>query len=236
MLYVIATPIGNLSDISLRALEVLRDVDVLAAEDTRRTRQLLSHFDIPTPEIVLSYREQTEHSASEKLIALLEAGKSVALCTDGGYPGISDPGYRLLAAAAEQDMDIQVLPGASAVPLALLQSGLPTSSYTFRGFPPRKSSAMKRFFEADADRPHTQVFFESPKRVLKSLSIAYDALGDRQAAVCRELTKKFEEVRRGYLSDLVEHYTDRNVKGEVTIVIAGNNEKFQRDTDQPEET
>ena len=233
MLYVIATPIGNLSDISLRALEVLREVDVLAAEDTRRTRQLLSHFEIPTPDIVLSYREQTEHTASEKLLALLEEGKSIALCTDGGYPGISDPGYRLFSLAAEKDLEIQIIPGASAVPLALLQSGLPTSSYTFRGFPPRKSTAMKRFFEADADRPHTQVFFESPKRVLKSLSIALDALGDRQAAVCRELTKKFEEVRRGYLSELVDHYTDRNVKGEVTIVIAGNNEKFLR---EPEET
>ena len=235
MLYVIATPIGNLGDISIRALETLKTVDILAAEDTRRTRQLLTHFDIPCPRKTLSYREQTEHRASEKLLELMLAGSTVALCTDGGYPGISDPGYRLLALAAENDIDIQVIPGASAVPVALLKSGLPTSSYTFKGFPPRKSTAMKRFFEQDGDLPHTLVIFESPYRVSKSLTIALEALGDRQAAVCRELTKKFEEVQRGYLSDLVAHYEDRKVKGEVTIVIAGNNEKFIRVPDEEPE-
>ena len=202
---------------------------MLACEDTRRTRALLSRFDIPRPGLVVSYREGNEARVGSRLIRLLHEGKTVVLCSDGGYPGISDPGYRLVSAAAEQGLPFQVIPGASAVPVALLLSGLPSSSYTFKGYPPRKRGAMVRFFEAEKDMPHTLVFFESPLRVVKSLEAAEEALGDRRCAVCVELTKKFERVARGFLSELREELGDRRIKGEVTIVIAGNNPKFTRD-------
>ncbi len=229
MLYIIATPIGNLDDISLRAIETLKAADVIACEDTRRTKILLDRFEIPFPKIMLSYREGTEWRASEKLIAFLQRGDTVALCSDGGYPGVSDPGYRLICAAVEHGIDFCVIPGASAVPVALLSSGLPSSSYTFKGYPPRKDGARHRFFESEKDMPHTLIVFESPLRVVKTLKAALDALGDRRAAVCMELTKKFERVSRGFLSELVKTFEGQNIKGEVTIVIAGNNPKFTAD-------
>ena len=228
MLFVIATPIGNLDDLTPRAVAALRSADVLACEDTRRTRILLTHFDIPRPPIVVSYREQTEVSGGRRLSRLLAEGKTVALCTDGGYPGISDPGYRIIRQAIEEGHEFQVIPGASAVPIALLASGLPTSSYCFKGYPPRKKGARYRFFEEEAEQPHTLVAFESPMRAAATLVAAFEAMGDRQAAVCIELTKKFERVSRGYLSDLVAEFADVRIRGEVTIVIAGNNPKFRR--------
>lgn len=233
MLYIVATPIGNLGDLTPRAVEALREADIIACEDTRRTRTLLTHFEIPYPAEMISYREQTERHRSEFLVQKLEAGMTVALCTDGGYPGISDPGYRLVRLAAQRGLEMTVLPGASAVSVALLASGLSSSSYTFKGFPPRKRGAMVRFFEEEKGSPHTLVCFESPVRVSKFLETALEALGDREAAVCIELTKKFERVSRGYLSDLVEEFTDRRIKGEVTMVVAGNNPKFAR-ADEPE--
>ena len=227
MLYIVATPIGNLGDFSARGIETLKSVDVIACEDTRRTRTLLSHFSIPTP-ILVSYREQTEEKAGSRILGMLKDGLTVALCTDGGYPGISDPGYRLITLAAENGIALQVVPGAGAVEAALLLSGLPTSSYTFKGFPPRKRGAMCRFLEMERDLPHTLVVFESPFRVGKTLAIAFEVLGDRRASVCIELTKKFERVSRGYLGELAMEYADLKVKGEVAIVIAGNNPKFAR--------
>lgn len=235
MLYIVATPIGNLDDISTRVLNVFKEVDVIACEDTRRTRTLLTHFGIPRPQYFISYREGNEENSGAGIMALLKEGKHVALCTDGGCPGISDPGYRLISQAVEEGFDMQVIPGASAVHTALLSSGLSTSSYTFKGFPPRKKTAMLRFFEEEKIMPHTLVIFESPQRVSKSLESALEALGDRKAAVCIELTKKFERVSRGFLSQLCEEYRDKNVKGEVTIVIAGNNPKFSRQEQADEE-
>jgi 16S rRNA (cytidine1402-2'-O)-methyltransferase len=227
MLYIVATPIGNLADFSSRGIDALKAADVIACEDTRRTRRLLSHYGIPTPRMI-SYREQTEASAGRKLMLLLGQGCTVAMCADGGYPGISDPGYRLVTLAVENDVAIEVIPGASAVPVALLLSGLSTSSYTFKGFPPKKPGGLRKFFEMDGDLPHTLVYFESPFRVGKSLRAALEVLGDRRAAVCVELTKKFERVDRGYLRDLAGRYATGKVKGEVTVAIAGNNPKFAR--------
>ena len=221
MLYIVATPIGNLGDMTPRAMQALRDADVIACEDTRRTRVLLSHFGIPMPRFLISYRQQTERKAGKCLINFLEEGKTVALCTDGGYPGISDPGYRLISEAVERGIDFQVVPGASAVAVSLLASGLPSSSYTFKGYPPRKKGAVRRFFENEKNTPHTLVVFESPFRVVDTLAIALEVLGDRKAAVCVELTKKFERVFRGFLSELQAEFAGEKIKGEVTIVIAG---------------
>ena len=228
MLYIVATPIGNLGDFSYRGVQVLRDADAIACEDTRRTRILLSHFEIPMPHSLISYREQTEHKAGRRLIELLEEGKTVALCADSGYPGISDPGYRLICDAIKRGIQFEVIPGASAVPVALLVSGLPSSSYTFKGFPPRKIGPIRRFFEAEKDVPHTLILFESPMRLAKTLTLAAEVLGDRKAAVCIELTKKFESVSRGFLTDLVASFAGQKIKGEVTVVIAGSNPKFIR--------
>ncbi len=228
MLSLVTTPIGNLDDMSPRAVEALRSADVIACEDTRRTWRLLSHFEIPRPEMV-SYREQTEKRSAEHLLRKLEAGVHVAVCSDGGSPGISDPGYRIARLAAQHDLEMEVLPGPSAVQVALLLSGLSTATFTFKGFPPRKRGQMCRFFEEEKAAAHTLIIYESPYRVGKTLDVAFEVLGDREAAVCIELTKKFERVSRGYLGDLMEEYRDKKIKGEVTIVIAGNNPKFMRD-------
>ena len=224
----IATPIGNLEDLTHRAERVLREVDALACEDTRQTRKLLARYAVTAPPQVFSYHEHNEDRAGERILALLEEGRSVALCTDAGTPGISDPGYRIISACRERELDVQVLPGADAVSTALVASGLPTSSYTFRGFPPRKSSARRRFLESDRESPHTLVLFESPHRVAALLADAAAVLGDRMAAVCMELTKKFEQVARGYLTDLVEQLEGETIRGEVTVVIAGSHRKFVR--------
>ena len=227
MLHVIATPIGNLGDLSPRALDALRAAELVACEDTRRTWQLLSHFGIPRPEMV-SYRQGNEERLTGRIVEAVRAGREVVLCSDGGYPGISDPGYRLIRACARDDVPYDVIPGASAVNVALLMSGLPTSSFTFRGFPPRGPGALRNWFAEDRDRPHTIICYESPYRIAATLEAALDALGDREAAVCLELTKLHERVARGYLSDLVREFGGASVKGEATIVIAGANPKFSR--------
>ena len=229
MLHVIATPIGNLGDLSPRAAEAFRSAAVIACEDTRRTWQLLTHFGIPRPPEMFSYRQGTEERITERVLADLAAGREVALCSDGGYPAISDPGYRLVRACAQRGVKYEVIPGASAVNVALIMSGLPTSSFTFRGFPPRGPGALRNWFAEDRDKEHTLICYESPFRIAATLEAALDALGDREAAVCIELTKLHERVSRGYLSDLVKEYADAKVKGEVALVIAGNNPKFMRE-------
>ena len=228
MLHVIATPIGNLADLSPRAVEAFKSVAVIACEDTRRTWQLLTHFGIPRPPEMFSYRQGNEERITQKVMDDLAAGKEVALCSDGGYPGISDPGYRLIRTCAQANVPYEVVPGASAVNVALLMSGLSTSSFTFRGFPPRGPGALRNWFREDADKEHTLVCYESPFRIAATLEAALDALGDREAAVCIELTKLHERVSRGYLSDLVKEYSNAKVKGEVALVIAGSNPKFMR--------
>ncbi len=227
MLHVVATPIGNLGDLSPRGLEAFRSAALIACEDTRRTWQLLTHFGIPRPEM-LSYRQGNEERTTERILASLRAGVEVVLCSDGGYPGISDPGYRLIRACAAEGVAYEVIPGASAVNVALLMSGLSTSSFTFRGFPPRGPGALRNWFAEDADKEHTLICYESPFRIAATLEAALEVLGDREAAVCVELTKVHERVSRGYLGDLVREYRDQKVKGEVALVIAGNNPKFKR--------
>jgi len=227
-LYLVATPIGNLEDITLRALRVLGEVDAIACEDTRMTRKIFDRHDVSRPSTIFSHHEHNEERAGGRILGLLKEGVDVAVCTDGGYPGISDPGYRIVSRAIEEGYSIEVLPGASAVTCALVSSGLPTSSYVFKGFPPRKEGPRVRFLEQEAEAAHTIVLFESPHRTGKLLKSALAALGDRRAAVCLELTKKFEEIHRGYLSELSEHFAELKIRGEVTVVIAGNHPKFIR--------
>ena len=230
MLHVVATPIGNLGDLSPRAIEALKGAAAIACEDTRRTWQLLSHFEIPRPQEMFYYRQGNEERVTEKVLALLAEGREVALCSDGGYPAVSDPGYRLIRACAQANVPYEVIPGASAVEVALLMSGLSTSSFTFRGFPPRGPGALRNWFAEDRDKEHTLICYESPFRIGATLAAALDALGDREAAVCIELTKMHERVSRGYLSDLAKEYEGAKVKGEVALVIAGNNPKFRRES------
>jgi len=227
MMHVIATPIGNLEDISIRAVNALKSSSLIACEDTRRTWQLLTHLGIPRPEMI-SYRQGNEEKVTNYILSALDAGREVSLCSDGGYPGISDPGYRLIRACAKQNKAYEVVPGPCAADVALLMSALSTSSYTFRGFPPRGPGAIRNFFLEDKDKEHTIICYESPFRVGATLQAAYETLGDREGAVCIELTKLHERVHRGYLSDLAAEFKDVKVKGEVAIVIAGSNPKFAR--------
>ncbi len=227
MLHVVATPIGNLGDLGARALEAFRGASLIACEDTRRTWQLLTHFGVPRPEMI-SYRQGNEERVTARVVEAVRQGREVVLCSDGGYPGISDPGYRLIRTCAKEGVPYEVIPGASAVNVALLMSGLSTSSFTFRGFPPRGPGALRNWFEEDRDKEHTLICYESPFRIAATLKAALEALGDREAAVCIELTKVHERVSRGYLSDLAKEYEKLKVKGEVALVIAGNNPKFCR--------
>jgi 16S rRNA (cytidine1402-2'-O)-methyltransferase len=222
MLYLVATPIGNLGDITLRALEVLRTVDLIASEDTRKTSILLRHYDIHKPQ--KSYHAFNEKKVVPKLIEHLLDGQSIAVVTNAGTPAVSDPGYSLVKAAIENDVPVSAIPGPSAVVMALILSGLPAHSFTFKGFPPRKSGARRRFIEEDAQSPHTQIFYESPYRLQAFLEDAIEVLGDRSAAVANDLTKKFEEVYRGKLSEVIEIVKRETPRGEYTVVIEGNRE------------
>jgi len=219
VLYLVATPIGNLGDITLRALEVLRSVDLVASEDTRKTGILLRHYEIHKPQ--KSYHAFNEKKIVPWLIEYLLEGKSIAVVSSAGTPGISDPGFSIIRAAVEQDIPVTAIPGPSAVVLALTLSGLPAHSFTYKGFPPRKTGARRRFIGEDVDSAHTQVFYESPHRILAFLEDALSVLGDRQAAVTNDLTKKFETIYRGRLSELLEILNKESPRGEYTIVIEG---------------
>jgi 16S rRNA (cytidine1402-2'-O)-methyltransferase len=235
ILYVIATPIGNMEDITLRAIRILGEADVLASEDTRVTKKIYARHGIHIPQIVFSYHEHNERSGGRRILEALNNNSTVALTSDGGSPGISDPGYRIINEAIETGHQVEVIPGPSAVITAMVASGFPSSSFTFKGFPPRKPGPRKRFLEMDKDLPHTLVIYESPYRVSKLLVDALEVLGNRMAAVCSELTKKFERVRRGSIQDLITQFHGKKIKGEVTIVIAGNHPKFLRDVEDDSE-
>jgi 16S rRNA (cytidine1402-2'-O)-methyltransferase len=223
MLYLVATPIGNLSDITLRALETLRQVDYIASEDTRKTGLLLKHFEIKKPQI--SFHEYNEEQAGPKIMALLEAGSSVALVSNAGTPGIADPGFTLVRRAIEAGVPVTAIPGATALVAALVVSGMPAHAFTFRGFPPRKSGRRRRFLEVDKASPHTLVFYESPHRLRAFLEDALEVLGDRPAALANELTKMFEAVQRGRLSELLNQLEQESPRGEYVVVIAGADEQ-----------
>ena len=224
MLYLVATPIGNLGDITLRALETLRTVDYVASEDTRKTGRLLKHFEIDKPQI--AFHEHNEKRSGGHILSLLRDGASVALVTDAGTPGIADPGFTLVRSVykANQNganIDVTMIPGATGLIMALVLSGLPLHSFTFRGFPPRKSGQRQNFLALDKESPHTQIFYESPYRLAAFLVDALEVYGDRPAAVASELTKLYEKVERGPLSTLIPKYADRKLKGEYVVVIGG---------------
>ncbi len=220
MLYLVATPIGNLNDITLRALSTLREVDMIASEDTRKTGLLLKHFDISKPQI--AFHEHNEQRAGQQLEDLLRQGKSVALVTNAGTPGISDPGYTLMRRAITANIDVTMIPEPTAFIMALVLSGLPVHSFTFRGFPPRKSGPRRRFIEIDKESPHTLIFYESPYRLEAFLQDALEVLGDREAVIANDLTKMFELVQRGTITSLLQWVRQQSkLKGEFIVVIAG---------------
>jgi 16S rRNA (cytidine1402-2'-O)-methyltransferase len=218
-LFVVGTPIGNLEDLTDRARRVLSEVDVVAAEDTRRAGLLLQRIGAKVR--FLSFFDGNERERIPKILEELEAGRSVALVTDAGMPGVSDPGYRLVAACAEAGLTVDVVPGPSAAVTALVASGLPTDRFSFEGFLPRAGRSRRdRLAEIAAD-PRTVVLFESPRRTARTLADLVEACGDRRAALCRELTKVHQEVRRGSLAELAESTRDEELKGEVTLVVEG---------------
>lgn len=228
VLYVIGTPIGNLEDISQRALRLLGELDALACEDTRRTWQLLSRNGIPRPRTLFSLHEHNEQQACKRVIGLLGDGVDVGLCSDAGMPLVSDPGFLTVRATVAEGFEVVAVPGPSAVLAALTIAGLPSSSFTFKGFAPRKQGPRRRFLQEDAQQSHTLVIFESPRRLSALLSDALEVLGDRDACVCIDLTKLHEAAHRGRLSALAEGF-EEPPRGEVTVLIAGNHPKFRGD-------
>ena len=223
ILYIVSTPIGNLDDITLRALKTLSHVDLIAAEDTRRTRKLLSHFDIHTP--LVSYFEHNELKKLDKLLSHMKRGKEIALVSDAGTPGISDPGYRLVQQTVERGIPVIPIPGPSAVIAALSISGLPTDSFTFAGFLPKKGGKRRKLLEKLADLDGTSILYESPHRLMRTLEDLLKVCGDRQIVITRELTKAFEETIRGSIREVINTLEGRRIKGEVTIVLAGKGRK-----------
>jgi 16S rRNA (cytidine1402-2'-O)-methyltransferase len=219
MLFLVGSPIGNLGDITLRALEVLKEVVIVAAEDTRRSSILLKRFDITKP--LISFHEHNEARRTAELIERLNHGEKVALLTDAGMPSISDPGYRLVRACIENGIRIEVIPGPSAVLTALVGSGLPTDKFYFGGFLPVKSGRRDTELLAALARDCTSIYFESPHRILKSLAVLRRVDPRRLVCVARELTKQFEEYRRGEVESVLAHYEAHPPKGEITLVISG---------------
>ncbi|MBF0483787.1 MAG: 16S rRNA (cytidine(1402)-2'-O)-methyltransferase [Candidatus Omnitrophica bacterium] len=217
MLYIVSTPIGNLKDISLRALEVLKEVDLIACEDTRHTQKLLTHYQISKP--LISYFEHNEEKRSQELLAQLKNGKKIALVSDAGTPGVSDPGYRLIKASRDNDIPITVIPGACAVIAALSLSGLPSNAFIFEGFLPVKAGGRRNKLLEFKNERRTVIFYESTHRILKTLFDIQEVLDDPQIVCCREITKAFEEVKRGKASEVLAHFQTHPLKGEFVIVI-----------------
>ena len=219
MLYVVATPIGNLGDITLRAVEALKSADVIAAEDTRHSGLLLKHLEIKKP--FVSYHEHNEAARTLQLVERLARGENIALITDAGTPGLSDPGLRLIRECIKRELPFTIVPGASSILAALIGSGFSTEKFFFGGFLPVKPGQRERELQAAAEREETSIVFESPYRLTKTLAVCIDVMPERQLCVARELTKKFEEFRRGVASELLAHYQAHPPKGEIVLVISG---------------
>ena len=220
MLYLVPTPIGNLQDITVRALEVLKHVDLIACEDTRTSSKLLNHYDINVPRT--SYHDHNERSKAPQLIEKMKAGEDVALISDAGSPGISDPGFYLVRACIEEDIKVEALPGATAIIPALTVSGLPSERFVYEGFLPVKKGRKTRLAQLE-EETRTMVFYESPHRIQKTLTNFEATFGeDRPAAVAREISKAFEEVKRGSIAELNKYFSEKNkIRGEFVIVVAG---------------
>jgi len=222
-LFIVSTPIGNLQDITLRALEILRKVNIIAAEDTRRTRKLTSWYQISTP--LISYHEHNKRQRGEYLLSLLQRGKNIALVSDAGTPGISDPGSHLILEALKKEIPVMPVPGPSALITALIVSGLPTQNFVFEGFLPRTRKKRCEKLETLRKEARTVILFEAPQRLINTLKEIYQLWGERKAAVARELTKKFEEVRRGRIGELLTYYQNHPPRGEICLIIEGKMEE-----------
>ena len=232
-LYVVPTPIGNLEDITLRAINVLKEVDFILAEDTRTTSHLLRHLGIEKP--MHSHHKFNEHATVARVAESIASGRNVALVSDAGTPGISDPGFLLVRKCVEEGIDVETLPGATALIPAVVQSGFPCDKFAFEGFLPQKKGRMKRIQEL-ATEERTLVFYESPYRVVKCLEQFAEVMGvERRVAVVREITKKFEQTVRGTLAEVIAHFKEHEPKGEFVIVVEGYNAKLKRNRDDEEE-
>ena len=218
-LYLVPTPIGNLKDITLRALDVLNEVEIIAAEDTRQTLKLLNHFDIK--KTLISYHQHNEQGKSNEIITKLKEGKDIAIVTDAGTPGISDPGAVIVGKCIEENIKFEVLPGATAITTAVVYSGLDTTKFQFRGFISRETKDRKILVEELKDSKESIIFYESPHRLLSTLDFLYNSFGNRHIAVCRELTKLHEEIVRGTLQEVIDIFSNRTVKGEFVLVLQG---------------
>ena len=230
VLYIVSTPIGNMEDITLRALRILREVDLIAAEDTRRTGLLLKHFEIQTP--LTSYFEGNELKKREYILSKLKEDKNIALVSDAGTPGISDPGFRLIQLAIENQIPIVSIPGPSAVITALSVSGLPTDAFLFKGFLPHKSKKRRDLLKELEEVRETLIFYESPHRFSETLKDILEILGDREIVLTRELTKVYEEIMRGKVSQIQNMIGERKLKGEITLVVEGKTRKKGHVMDQ----
>ncbi len=218
-LYLVPTPIGNLEDITLRAIRILKEVDIILAEDTRKTGILLKHYDIGKP--VMAHHKFNEHKTVPVIVDRIKSGETIALVSDAGTPGISDPGFLIARACIEEGLDVECLPGATAIIPALVNSGLPNDRFSFEGFLPQKKGRQKRLNEL-AEEQKTMVFYESPYRLLKTLTQFAEVFGeDRKASVSRELTKIYEENIRGTLRELIDYYSKSTLKGEIVLIVEG---------------
>ncbi|HCQ90730.1 MULTISPECIES: 16S rRNA (cytidine(1402)-2'-O)-methyltransferase [unclassified Clostridium] len=218
-LYLVPTPIGNLKDITLRALEVLKMVDVVACEDTRQSLKLLNHFNIR--KTLISYHKHNENGKSEDIIEMLKEGKNIAIVSDAGTPGISDPGEVIVKKCIEENIDFEVLTGATAITTALVYSGLDTTKFIFRGFLPRENKDRKPIIDDLVNRTETLIFYEAPHRILNTLEFLYENLGNRKIAICRELTKMYEDIIRMTLGEAIEYYKENSPRGEYVLVLEG---------------
>jgi len=233
-LHIVSTPIGNLEDITLRALRVLKEVDVIAAEDTRVSRKLTSHYGIHTP--LISYHQHSRGGRAEEILEMLGEGKDVALVSDAGTPGVSDPGHELIAMCIAEGIRVESVPGPTALIAALVASGMPTAHFAFDGFPPRKENERRAFFRSLKNEMRTILLYESPGRLRATLESMRAELGERQVVVAREITKLFEEVFRGTIGEAVKRFTDTRPRGEIVIVIQGASGERARDPASVEQT